>query len=80
MTGRTQRTYLFSSLGEKKIQADFDGGPPTSDAGVLLLLEQVDQRLLLIGSMADRLHDPRLPSLNPDRCGSFEFSDPDSKI
>ena len=39
MTDCTTQPLLFSSLGSKKIQADFKGGSLTSDAGALLLRE-----------------------------------------
>lgn len=44
MTDCNRQALLFSSLGRKKIQADFKGGTLTSDAGGLLLRE-VDRRL-----------------------------------
>ena len=42
---------VFSSLGRKKIQADFAGGKLTSDAGAALLRE-VDKRIGLIDALA----------------------------
>ena len=36
MTESNAQRLLFSSLGRKKIQADFDGGQITSGAGALL--------------------------------------------
>jgi hypothetical protein len=62
MTDCTPRALPFSSVGKKKIQADFEGGRLTTDAGVLLLRE-VDKRLHLIDSIADCMQDPRHPSL-----------------
>jgi hypothetical protein len=62
MTDCTQRYLPFSSVGKKKIQADFQGGHLTSDTGVLLLRE-TDKRLGLIEALADCLLDPRHPSL-----------------
>jgi len=47
MTDCTTNQLVFSSLGRKKIQADFNGGCLTSDAGALLLRE-VDKHLGLI--------------------------------
>jgi hypothetical protein len=41
MTDCTTQSLLFSSLGSKKIQADFNGGSLTSDAGALLPREAV---------------------------------------
>ena len=48
----------FSSLGRKKVQADFTGGEITSDAGVLLLRE-VDKQLGLSQKVNDLIPDPR---------------------
>jgi hypothetical protein len=62
MTDCTQRTLPFSSVGKKKIQADFNGGHLTSDSGALLLRE-TDKRLGIIAAIADCLPDPRHPSL-----------------
>jgi hypothetical protein len=49
---------LFSSLKRKKIQADFNGGKITSDAGALLLRE-VDSQIGLIDSINNCIADPR---------------------
>ena len=48
----------FSSLSSKKLQADFDGGTITSDAGMLLLRE-VDHRIGLTQALAACVPDPR---------------------
>ncbi|MHC4181287.1 MAG: IS1380 family transposase [Planctomycetota bacterium] len=48
----------FSRLGRRKIQADFNGGQLTSDAGALLLRE-VDKRIGLIDAITSRIPDPR---------------------
>ena len=58
MTHCTQTRLPFSSLGHKKIQADFDGGRLTSDSGVLLLRE-VDRGLGLTEAIAGCVLDPR---------------------
>jgi len=58
MTDCTQSYLPFSSLGCKKIQADFTGGRLTSDAGVLLLRE-ADQRLGLTEVISECISDPR---------------------
>src|SRR5512147_1379952 len=50
----------FSSLGRKKIGADFTGGHLTSDGGALLL-RQVDKRIGLIDALAACMTDPRDP-------------------
>ena len=51
---------VFSSVGRKKIHADFAGGHLTSDAGAVLLRE-VDKRLGLIDALAACFTDPRDP-------------------
>src|SRR3972149_1580186 len=48
----------FSSLGRKKIQADFAGGKLTSDAGAALLRE-VDRRIGFVDTLAECIVDPR---------------------
>ena len=58
MTDCTQSYLSFSSLGSKKIQADFEGGRLTSDAGVILLRD-MDLRLGLTESIASCIDDPR---------------------
>ena len=60
MTDCTTNQLVFSSLGRKKIQADFNGGHLTSDAGALLLRE-VDKRLGLIDAINNCIPDPRNP-------------------
>jgi len=56
------KPIVFSSLRGKKIQADFDGGKLTTDAGGLLL-RQVDQRLGLIDALNWCIPDPRDPDV-----------------
>ncbi len=51
----------FSRLGRRKIQADFNGGQLTSDAGAALLRE-VDQRIGLIDTLTRCIPDPREPA------------------
>ena len=60
MTECNNQPMLFSSLHRKKIQADFNGGQITSDAGALLLRE-VDQRIGLIDAIDGCIKDPRDP-------------------
>ena len=62
MTECTRTPLLFSSLGRKKIVADFAGGELTSDGG-LVLLREVDRRIGLIDAVCAALHDPRDPEL-----------------
>jgi hypothetical protein len=50
----------FSRLQTKKVQADFDGGTITSDAGAILLRE-VDKRIGLIDAINTCIPDPRNP-------------------
>lgn len=60
MTDCNTQPLLFSSLGRKKIQADFNGGSLTSDAGALLLRE-VDKHLGFIDAINRCVPDPRNP-------------------
>jgi hypothetical protein len=60
MTDCITSQLLFSSVGRKKIQADFNGGSLTSDAGALLLRE-VDKHLGLIDAINNCIPDPRNP-------------------
>ncbi|MFH1613472.1 MAG: transposase [Planctomycetota bacterium] len=53
MTNCNTGPLLFSSLGRKKIQGDFNGGSLTSDAGALLLRE-VDKRLGLVNALFNK--------------------------
>jgi len=58
MTECNTKQILFSSVGHKKVQADFSGGNITSDAGALFLRE-ADRRLGLTESLAHCITDPR---------------------
>ncbi len=58
MTECNTRPIEFSSLKRKKVQADFDGGHITSDAGAVLLRE-VDRRIGLIDAINGCIPDPR---------------------
>ena len=60
MTDCITQPLLFSNLKNKKIQADFNGGTLTSDAGALLLRE-VDKRIGLIDAINRCIPDPRNP-------------------
>ncbi len=51
----------FEGHGRRRVVADFDGGPITSDAG-LLLLRRVEQRLSLFDQVADCFTDHRDPN------------------
>lgn len=62
MTKRTRdkacATVEHSPVGKRVVQAQFDGGSMTSDAGVMLLSE-VDRKLGLIDDAAAHMADPR---------------------
>ena len=58
MTECITESLLFSKLKNKKIQADFNGGTLTSDAGALLLRE-VDKKIGLIDAINRSIPDPR---------------------
>jgi len=60
MTECNQQNIQFSSLKNKKITADFNGGSLTSDAGALLLRE-LDKHLGLIDVINRCIPDPRNP-------------------
>ena len=56
----TKRRMKIKRLGRRNVQADFDGGQMTSDAGALLL-GKVDERLGLLGRFASCFTDHRNP-------------------
>jgi len=56
----TKQLLLFKGLSNKKIEADFNGGEVSSDAG-LLFLREVENRIALIRKMTDSLRDRRHP-------------------
>ncbi len=58
----TTKPLEFEGHGRRRVVADFDGGPITSDAGALLL-RRVERRLSLIDHVAACFTDHR----NPDR-------------
>jgi hypothetical protein len=58
MTDCTTKLLAFASLKNKKIQADFNGGSLTSDAGALVLRE-LDKRIGLIDAINRCIPDPR---------------------
>ncbi len=60
MTQCNRTSLEFSSLGRKKIVADFDGGDLTSDAGMLLLRE-AERQVGLIQAIDQAIPDPRNP-------------------
>jgi len=76
MTDCTTNQLVFSSLGRKKIRADFKGGCLTSDAGALLLRE-VDKRLGLIDAINNCIPDPRHPR---EICGLQATAGPDTGL
>jgi hypothetical protein len=58
MTDCTTNPIVFSSLGRRKVQADFAGGTITSDGGAVLLRE-ADRALGLIRAINAVIPDPR---------------------
>jgi hypothetical protein len=56
----TKQLLLFKDISCKKIEADFNGGEVSSDAG-LLLLREVERQVGLIGRVAEVLRDRRHP-------------------
>jgi hypothetical protein len=62
MTERTTPTLSFSSLGPRRIEADFSAGSLTTDAGALLLRE-ADRHLGLLDAFDRAIPDPRNPDL-----------------
>ena len=60
MKGCATQLLLFKGIPNKKIQADFNGGEVSSDAG-LLFLREVENRPGLISKMAVTLRDRRHP-------------------
>jgi Transposase DDE domain group 1 len=62
MTECNAQPLLFSSLGHKKIVADFKGGNLTSDGG-LPLLREVDRKIGLIDALNAAICDPRFQPL-----------------
>ena len=58
MTNGTSETIRFPACRRRRVEASFDGGAVTSDAGALLLRE-ADRRLDLIAALSRRLPDQR---------------------
>jgi len=58
MTHCSTETIELTPLGQRHVQADFNGGRLTSDAGVLLLRE-IDQHIGLTNAIDHALNDPR---------------------
>jgi len=56
----TKQLLLFKGISNKKIEADFNGGEVSSDAG-LLFLREVENRIGMISKMTDSLRDRRHP-------------------
>jgi hypothetical protein len=54
----TKQLLLFKGISNKKIEADFNGGEVSSDAG-LLFLREVETRIGMISKMTDSLRDRR---------------------
>ncbi|MBD8528227.1 transposase, partial [Pseudomarimonas arenosa] len=62
MTECTVQGELFGHLGRARIEAEFEGGDISSDAGGALLLRQVERRLGLLAAAAKCLPDDRDPN------------------
>jgi len=60
MSNPVEQRLLFAPVAEKKVEADFDGGETTSDAGALLLRE-VDRQTGFIEELSEAIHDERDP-------------------
>jgi hypothetical protein len=68
MTECNPTPLTFSSLGCRRLHADFSGGALTTDAG-MLLLRQADKRLGLLDALDRCIPDPRDPDclIHPQR-------------
>src|SRR5579871_6620030 len=68
MTECIPTPLTFSSLGRRRLEADFSGGTLTTDAGALLLRE-ADRRLGLLDALDRAIPDPRNPDfiVHPQR-------------
>src|SRR5512145_409695 len=62
MTECNRRPLPLSSLGPRRVEADFSAGSLTTDAGALLLRE-ADRRLGLLDALDRAIPDPRNPDL-----------------
>ncbi|MFO0881578.1 MAG: IS1380 family transposase [Gemmataceae bacterium] len=60
MTECNSQPLSFSTLGSRKVEADFSAGSLTTDAGALLLRE-ADRRLGLLDALDRAIPDPRHP-------------------
>jgi len=56
-----QQTFRFAHVEGRKVEASFDGGKITSDAGALLL-KQVNAEINMFGRAAAIFYDARLPA------------------
>ena len=56
----TKQLLLFKDIGGKKVEADFQGGEVSSNAG-LILLREVERQVGLIRRVAEVLRDRRHP-------------------
>ena len=59
--GSSRRTLSFASISGRKVEADFDGGTTTSDAGALLL-RQAESNIGIIDRVVAAMSDRRHPS------------------
>jgi len=63
MTECTEQLELFGKVGRARIEASFEGGDISSDAGGALLLRQTERRFGLLAAAARCLPDTRNPNL-----------------
>lgn len=63
MTECTEQCELFGKVGRARIEASFEGGDISSDAGGTLLLRQTERRFGLLAAAAGCLPDARNPNL-----------------
>jgi len=63
MTECTEQFELFGKVGRARIEATFEGGDISSDAGGALLLRQAERRFGLLAAAARCLPDTRNPNL-----------------
>lgn len=58
MAKNTKQLYLFKEISDKKVHVDFDGGELSSDSGIVLIREFIEQ-LDIVDKVVDVLPDDR---------------------
>jgi hypothetical protein len=61
MRKNTNQMMLFKEISGKNVEADFNGGEVSSDAG-LLFLRETESQIGIINKVANAIHDKRHPS------------------